>query len=70
MLDVQSVSGDLRLGGRDFDEVLVELLLRKLREEEDLDIRQGHKTMVQLQILCEGAKMALSSASEATVLVD
>ena len=70
VLDVQAVSGDVRLGGRDFDEVLVDLLLTKLRDEEDVDIEQCDETMVALQILCEGAKMALSSASEATVFVD
>ena len=67
---MQSVSGDVRLGGRDFDEVLVDLLRDSLRDEHELDIEQGDETMVQLQILCEGAKMALSSASEATVFVD
>ena len=70
VLDVQAVSGDVRLGGRDFDEVLVDLLLTKLRDEEDVDIEQCDETMVALQILCERAKMDLSSASEATVFVD
>jgi len=60
MLDVQAVSGDARLGGRDWDEVLVDLLVEKLRDEHEEEIVQNDETMVALQILCERAKMDLS----------
>ena len=69
-LDVQAVSGDVKLGGRDFDEVLVDLLKDCLRDEHEQDLVECDETMVALQILCERAKMDLSSASEATVFVD
>ena len=57
---MRSVSGDARLGGRDWDEVLVDLLVEKLRDEHEEEIVQNDETMVALQILCERAKMDLS----------
>mmetsp|Transcript_37960 Transcript_37960/g.46300 ORF Transcript_37960/g.46300 Transcript_37960/m.46300 type:complete len:101 (+) Transcript_37960:567-869(+) len=38
LIDVQSTSGDMMLGGRDLDEELIEIILDRLETERGLDL--------------------------------
>jgi molecular chaperone DnaK len=64
--EVRATTGNTRLGGDDFDEVLVRLFLDKLKST-GVDPRQDVRAMARLGRLAEDTKIRLSSATEVTV---
>lgn len=74
-----NVDGDRRLGGDDFNQVLVELCLRQLRrdtginlsslEKSGLDGRLYQQIMRKLQFECEKAKVELSAMEETEIII-
>ena len=64
-LVVLSISGDMHLGGEDFDNALAKYILDKIKIPEN--IRNDPKTMKKLKIACETAKKILS-VSEQTIM--
>ena len=64
-LTVLSTSGDMHLGGEDFDNALVEYIIKKA--ELPKDIKNDLHAMKKLKVSCENAKKILSS-SDQTIL--
>ena len=69
--EVLGTSGDSNLGGEDLDNALVELVLRKINDEEIVaQIRKDKQAMKRLKVACENAKKLLSISEEANILIN
>jgi molecular chaperone DnaK len=68
VLDVKSSFGNTRLGGKDFDDVMVNLILRKFQEEHRVHLQQ-ERCRQTLKAPAELAKIALSNSSSYLVVV-
>ena len=74
-----NVDGDRKLGGDDFDQILVEICLRQLRrdtginlsslEKSGLDNKQYQQIMRKLKFECEKAKIELSAMEETEIII-
>uniref|UniRef100_A0A7C4MN81 Heat-shock protein Hsp70 n=1 Tax=Desulfatirhabdium butyrativorans TaxID=340467 RepID=A0A7C4MN81_9BACT len=60
IVEVLSSTGDNQLGGDDFDNRIVNLLVRHIQETYDLDVSSNPLTMARLKRAAEAAKIALS----------
>lgn len=67
LIEVLATSGDNHLGGDDFDERVVEYLLRTFREQENIDLSRDTSAMQRLREAAEKAKMELSTMTETNV---
>ncbi|MCE9636740.1 MAG: Hsp70 family protein [Planctomycetes bacterium] len=61
VLDVKANDGDMRLGGRDVDQVLVDAMRRRLRDA-GADIGDAPEDAIQLALLAEEVKIRLGEA--------
>lgn len=61
-----ATDGDVRLGGKDFDERLVEFLAGRFIEEHGIDIRADPQEAAQLWLEAEKAKQTLSQRAKTT----
>jgi molecular chaperone DnaK len=61
VVEVHASHGNTRLGGDDFDELLMNHLAEKFKEQHDLDPRPERKALARLTRAAEQAKIALSS---------
>ena len=70
--EVLGTSGDTNLGGEDFDKVLVELVLDKIKNQPDIveQIRNNKQAMKRLKVACENTKKLLSISEEANICVN
>jgi molecular chaperone DnaK len=59
---VLSTAGDTHLGGADIDNVLIDYLLKKVKEKEGIDLRNNPTAMARLKEEAEKAKKQLSTA--------
>lgn len=66
-IQVLASDGVKRLGGIDFDNALINYASTKIKEDTGIDILEDDNAMQTLRAKCEQAKIALSSASEATI---
>lgn len=74
-----NVDGDRRLGGDDFDKILVEMCLRQLRRDRGINLASSEKSgldnatysqvMRKLQFECEKAKIELSAMEETDIII-
>jgi len=69
-----NVEGDMWLGGDDFDQVLIDHVLKHVREEYDLDptrksTKQSKRFMVELKKAAQDCKEQLSSAKTADIVL-
>ena len=64
-----ATDGDVRLGGRDWDEKLVGIVADRFRAEHREDPRQNPESLYDLYRAAEGAKRTLSERDRATVVV-
>ena len=69
VLDVKASSGDNRLGGKDFDEVLIGYMLRSFRTGAGIDLSENRRAMVRLKDEAEKCKIALSSQDSYRILL-
>lgn len=60
VVEVKASHGDTRLGGDDFDQLLVEHAVAVFREQHGLDLTQDLKTLRRLKVVLEAAKRRLS----------
>ncbi len=70
LLEVRSTRGDMHLGGEDFDNKLVENCIKEFKEQTEIDISNNKKAKIRLKIVCEKAKINLSSTQETTIDID
>lgn len=69
LVNVVTLEGDNLLGGDDFDEALVGWLLDQVRAEEGVDLSGDRAARFALKVAAEAAKIELSEASTADVIV-
>lgn len=69
VLEVKASNGDNQLGGKDFDEKLMEWLRDKFREKHGVDLMKNTYAMVKLKEEAEQCKKALSTQDSYHVLV-
>lgn len=64
VLEVRASSGNNKLGGKDFDEALIEYLLQKFSGNHQMHIRKDIRAMARLKEEAENCKIALSSQEQ------
>ncbi|RKP19188.1 HSP70-domain-containing protein, partial [Rozella allomycis CSF55] len=69
-LTVNGVAYDRHLGGRNFDEVLVNHAAEEFKKKHGLDIYTNPKSLFRLRAACEKAKKVLSANSVASLSVE
>ncbi len=67
VFEVKSTNGDTHLGGDDFDEVIIDFLADKFKEQEAMDLRKDPMALQRLKDAAEKAKIELSSSTETEV---
>lgn len=67
VFEVKSTAGDSRLGGDDFDIVLVNHIADEFKKENGIDLLQDSQALQRLTEAAEKAKIELSNLSETTV---
>lgn len=69
VLEVKASSGDNRLGGKDFDERLIEWLCRRFEEKTGVNLSKNAYAMARLKDEAEKCKIALSTQEEAVIQI-
>lgn len=69
VLEVKASSGDNRLGGKDFDQKLIEFLLESFREKHGIDLQGDIHAMARLKAEAVKCKIALSSEERVNVVI-
>jgi molecular chaperone DnaK len=67
IFEVKSTAGDTKLGGDDFDHVLMEYLANEFQKESGIDLRKDKQAMQRLKEASEKAKIELSSSVSTNV---
>ena len=67
-LTVLSIAGDMHLGGEDFDNALVDYVIKK--QNINNDIRNNKVAMKKLKVACENIKKILSVVTETTLRIN
>ncbi len=71
VIEIQSSSGDSRLGGEDFDEALAERFAARAKSDKGFDLRHDPRAWARLREASEGAKKRLTEGEAAGIaLVD
>ncbi|KAI8874004.1 heat shock protein 70 [Ramicandelaber brevisporus] len=69
-LQIKSTAYDRHLGGRYFDEVLVDHFAKQFGDKYKIDVKSNNKALFRLRAACERAKKVLSVNSQAPVNVE
>jgi molecular chaperone DnaK len=67
VFEVKSTSGDTRLGGDDWDQRIIDHLLKEVRNNNGVDLSKDRMALQRLKEAAEKAKIELSQASETTI---
>jgi len=67
VFEVQSTSGDTKLGGTDMDQLLMDYVKEEFRKKEGVDLSSDKKAMERLREACEKAKIQLSGVMETDI---
>jgi molecular chaperone DnaK len=67
VFEVKSTSGDVHLGGDDFDQVIIEWLAEEFKNDEGIDLRKDPMALQRLKEAAEKAKIELSSSTETEI---
>jgi len=67
IFEVRSTAGDTFLGGEDFDQRIMDWLIREFQSETSIDLRDDRMALQRLKEAAERAKCELSSAEEAPI---
>lgn len=70
IFEVKATGGDTRLGGEDFDTILVQYFAKEFKRKHKHDITDNKRAMRRLRTACENAKKNLSSSTQATIEID
>ena len=68
--EVKATSGDTHLGGTDFDNRLVKLLVKEFEERHNRDLTTDKQALQRLRSECERAKRTLSFKKEASIKIN
>ncbi|MFO7777344.1 MAG: molecular chaperone DnaK [Nitriliruptoraceae bacterium] len=67
VFDVKSTAGDSRLGGDDWDQVLIDWMLTTFKNEQGVDLSKDKMAIQRLKEAAEKAKIELSSSQETSI---
>ncbi|MBO0846325.1 MAG: molecular chaperone DnaK [Nocardioides sp.] len=67
VVEVKATSGDNHLGGDDWDQRIVEWMVKRFKDNNGVDLSQDKIAMQRLQEAAEKAKIELSASSETTI---
>lgn len=67
VFEVKSTNGDVRLGGDDFDGVIIDWLADEFKADENIDLRKDPMALQRLKEAAEKAKVELSSSTNAEI---
>ena len=67
VFEVLSTNGDTHLGGDNFDEVLIDWMINKFKEESGIDVSKDSMTIQRLRDASEKSKIELSSSSSTEI---
>jgi molecular chaperone DnaK len=67
VFEVKSTNGDTRLGGDDFDGVIIDYLADTFKNQEHIDLRKDPMALQRLKDAAEKAKIELSSSTQAEI---
>merc|ERR1711965_1221061 len=67
VFEVLSTSGDTHLGGDDFDEKIVQWLVKAFKEQEGIDLTQDSQALQRLTEAAEKAKIELSTLTQSSI---
>jgi molecular chaperone DnaK len=67
VFEVLATSGDTRLGGDDFDEKIVQWLIKEFKENEGIDLTQDSQALQRLTEAAEKAKIELSTLTQSSI---
>ena len=67
LVEVKSTNGNTKLGGDDFDEVILNWLADEFQKAEGIDLRKDKIALQRLREAAEKAKIELSSAQETSI---
>lgn len=70
MFEVLATSGNTHLGGEDFDQRIVKLLIEVFKKKHNHDVSNDKKAIQKLKRAAETAKRTLSSSHEARIEID
>ena len=67
VFEVKSTNGDAKLGGDDFDQVIINWLAEEFIQAENMDLRKDPMALQRLKEAAEKAKIELSTSSETEI---
>merc|ERR1711937_920655 len=67
VFEVLSTSGDTRLGGDDFDEKIVQWLVKEFQDAEGIDLTKDNQALQRLTEAAEKAKIELSTLTQVSI---
>lgn len=67
IIEVQATSGNNRLGGDDFDQCLVDYIVKEFKKTDKVDLRRDDSAMQRVREAAEKAKIELSGMTATTV---
>ena len=73
MVDVEATNGDTFLGGRDFDDILINVCLEQFKNIHGIDLKapgnENKEALQRMREACEAAKIELSSSPNTEIRV-
>lgn len=69
VLEVKASSGDNQLGGKDFDEKIINWLISEFQSKHGIDLSKDRYAMVKLKEAAENCKKALSTDASYSILI-
>lgn len=67
VFEVLATSGDTHLGGDDFDEKIVQWLIKEFKDQEGIDLTQDNQALQRLTEAAEKAKIELSTLTQSSI---
>merc|ERR1712167_456460 len=67
VFEVLATSGDTQLGGDDFDEKIVQWLIKEFKDQEGIDLTKDSQALQRLTEAAEKAKIELSTLTESAI---
>ena len=67
VFEVLATSGDTQLGGDDFDEKIVQWLIKAFKDQEGIDLTQDNQALQRLTEAAEKAKIELSTLTQSSI---
>ena len=67
VFEVLATSGDTHLGGDDFDEKIVQWLMKEFKDQEGIDLTKDSQALQRLTEAAEKAKIELSTLTQSSI---